>query len=132
MRKVILAIRPKWAELILNRKKTVEIRRRIWRNFYEPVKIYLYATAPVQKIVGEVEGVVLPGGATKRAVSLEGTFLSFDDAVEYLAGAQNIYRITLSRPRRYSKPVLLSEMGAKRAPQNFIYVPNKKRGPKAS
>ena len=50
---IILSIKPKYADLILAEKKTVEFRR-VWAAEFVNT-IVIYASAPVQKIVGVVE-----------------------------------------------------------------------------
>jgi len=46
---VLLSIKPKYVDLILNGEKKYEFRRKIFRN--ETNKVYVYCTSPVKKIV---------------------------------------------------------------------------------
>jgi len=48
---VLLSIKPKYVESIINGHKTYEFRKVIFRNKYVDV-VYVYATSPVKKIVG--------------------------------------------------------------------------------
>lgn len=50
---VLLSLKPKYAEMILSGKKTVELRKR-WAN-KEVDKVWIYATEPVGKILGYFE-----------------------------------------------------------------------------
>lgn len=50
----LLSIKPKWASLILEGKKTVELRKQ-WTKSDDIERIYLYASSPVKKIVGWIE-----------------------------------------------------------------------------
>lgn len=61
---IILSIKPKYAAMILNGTKTVELRKSLPREL--PGKVYLYATKPVGKIVGWF----VPKDMFKRITSL--------------------------------------------------------------
>lgn len=50
---VLLSIKPRWARAILNGEKEWEYRKKP-PSIPPPYKVYLYATSPVQKILGEV------------------------------------------------------------------------------
>ena len=51
MKSVLLSIKPKWCELIANRRKTIEVRR-TRPKIETPFKCYIYCTQ--QKIPGEI------------------------------------------------------------------------------
>ena len=46
----ILSIKPQYVNAILKGEKTVEFRKKVFKNKVE--KVYIYSSAPVQKIVG--------------------------------------------------------------------------------
>ena len=48
---VLLSIKPKYVESIINGHKTYEFRKVIFRDKYVDIA-YVYATSPVKKIVG--------------------------------------------------------------------------------
>ena len=48
---VLLSIRPKYVEAIMNGEKRYEFRKIIFKN-REVEEVYIYSTAPVKKIVG--------------------------------------------------------------------------------
>ena len=52
--KVLLSIRPEYAEKIFNGKKKYEYRRVIFKN-RNIHSIVVYATKPIKKIIGEFE-----------------------------------------------------------------------------
>ena len=52
--KVILSIKPQFVEKIFNGSKIFEFRRSISKN-KEVKKILVYASAPISKVVGEIE-----------------------------------------------------------------------------
>ena len=49
---VILSIKPKYCEKIINGEKRVEFRKRIFRNADGVEFVYMYATYPIKRIVG--------------------------------------------------------------------------------
>lgn len=130
MREIVLAIKPKWAKLILAGEKTVEIRRRIWRGT-EPVKLLLYASAPVSAVVGEVmvslaiQVKAQPEYVDKFAPESR---LSADEAKAYIKGANWVWAVHLENPVQYIRPRSLEGYGITRPPQNFCYVPKPKSG----
>ena len=50
---VLMSIRPYWAEKILSGEKTAEIRRTYPAANEPPFTVYLYATHPVQAVIGQ-------------------------------------------------------------------------------
>jgi len=48
-RDIVISIKPKYVKMILSRRKTVELRKSIFRKKVN--RIYIYETAPVKKIV---------------------------------------------------------------------------------
>jgi type I restriction enzyme S subunit len=48
---VLLSIKPKYVEAIMNGEKRYEFRKTIFRNI-KTKKVFMYATAPVKKVVG--------------------------------------------------------------------------------
>ena len=49
---MVMSIKPKYAELILNNKKSIEIRTKFSKNC-EGITMFIYASKPVQCIIGE-------------------------------------------------------------------------------
>ena len=52
--KVLLSIKPKYAELILDGEKKYEFRRAIFKN-PSVKKVVIYASSPISKVIGEFE-----------------------------------------------------------------------------
>lgn len=86
---VVLSIKPRWWELIKVGKKTVEFRSTRPR-VSENLKVYIYATSPIRKVVGEFYCPFIGGGeltnsdTTANERILEGTCLSEEEAMNYL------------------------------------------------
>lgn len=119
---IILPIKPVFAEKILSGTKKYEYRKRLCKK--EVKKIYIYATAPVKMIIGEVEvvnkmsmGKEKMWKETQKYAGITKEF--YDQYFEYQDCAC-AYRI--GKTMRYRFPVALDSIGIGYVPQSFIYV----------
>lgn len=118
----VFALKPEWADLILSGTKTVEIRRSRMKRMIDRMLIYRTGTG---LIVGEarVKGMhAAPPETIWRGYGTESRIPKnlFD---EYAKGADRLYAYRLENPIRYGKPKTLSDIGLKRAPQSWCYLP---------
>lgn len=121
---VLLSIKPKFADAILEGRKTFELRRAVFRN-QSVRKIVIYASRPVSRVIGEfvLQEILaleprLLWQATAMGAGVERPF--FD---EYFRGCDIGFALKVDRPRRYIKPLKLKEhFGLSRAPQSFCYL----------
>ncbi len=122
--KILLSIKPRFAEKIFNAEKNYEFRR--VRFSHKQVKtVVVYASSPVQKVIGEfeIEDVLEKNirqlwRETKHASGIAKS--SFD---EYFAGKNVGYAIKIKSPRRYKKEKnLTKEYGIQYPPQSFVYI----------
>jgi len=134
---LLLSIQPKFAELILHKKKTIEIRRRFSTRWLGH-RINLYASAPVTSLVGE---------ATITRIVVNKPHLIWDQFHDrvgcsrlefdlYVKGADEVYAIELDdvRPYRDRFPLiqisqLLNE--SLTPPQSYVTLENNKSWAKA-
>ncbi len=119
---IILPIKPVFAKKILSGEKKYEYRKRLCKM--EINKIYIYATAPVKMIVGEVE-VVNKMSMDKEKLWLEtqkyaGITKEFYDQYFEYQDCACAYRI--GKVKQYKSPVTLDSVGIESVPQSFIYV----------
>jgi len=128
MRRVLLlSIRPRFTNSILDGTKTIELRRT--RPRVEPGDIVLiYASSPVMAIVGGfLVGELIqasPAGLWDRVKHMAGvTQPEYDD---YFTGAAVGYGITVARRWRLSEPVSLETLRSRRPsfwpPQSYAYL----------
>ena len=118
---VLLSIHPKYASEILDGTKRYEFRRVVPARPVE--RVFLYATAPVSKIVG-----YFYLGATVHETPENmwewcmphGT-ITKDELFEYFKGMKKGYALEIYRPYRF-KPAV--EFPNKKVAQNFRYVSN--------
>jgi len=132
MTQILLSVKPKYAEMILNGTKTIEFRRKIWKDRSVDT-VLLYASSPVCKVLGEfVIGSIWHFDALRLwevcGESEVKTGVSFEYFLEYFRGQGDGYGIQTDIVKRYSTPKTLAEFGIDRAPQNFCYLPHVKQG----
>lgn len=123
-RVVLLSIKPKYADLILAGSKRVEFRRS-WAA-QGVCSIVLYASAPVQKIVGlvEVESVVIaPPSALWKTCVAKGGGLTRKELRDYFLGKSKGVAILLGKaivPVKYLDPAEIVNDFV--PPQSFKYL----------
>jgi predicted transcriptional regulator len=130
---LMLSVKPHYADLILEGKKIVELRKPLIKSTLKAqgCKAYLYASSPVKKVVGECT-IVSQGFDTDRQAELEhysgdpyyekicrDACITFEDYVGRYDGYEEY---TIYHPKRYPAPFDLSDFGIKNPPQSFCYV----------
>lgn len=120
--RIVLAIKPEYAEKILNNEKWFEYRRKIPNRHVS--QIVIYETAPVSKIVGEVDVIKVlensPYELYKRTEEHSG--ISLDNYIKYFEGAETAYAYFLNRPTRFTEPISIEEYGLNGVPQSYVYL----------
>lgn len=119
---IILPIKPIFAEKILSGEKKYEYRKRLCKK--EINKIYIYATAPVKMIIGEVrvdnKMIMYKEKMWQETRNYAGITKKFYDQYFKYQDCACAYRI--GEVRQYSSPVALDSIGIGYVPQSFIYV----------
>lgn len=121
--KVILSIKPYYAEKILNGEKTYELRKSIFK--VPNIKtVIIYASSPISRIIGEfeIESIIheeisLLWKKTKDFTAVDKSF--FD---EYFADKEKGYAIKIKKIKRYNKAYNIKEKYGISAPQSFTYI----------
>ena len=126
MKPIMLSIKPKYAQAILLGKKNWEFRRNTGHEFKHNNRIYLYATAPISKVVGYFEiGFIWHGGVEKVWKEVTGTLFSdpgiTEDELKAYAKYGYVEAIKVFDPVSI-KPLPLSAFGIKSAPQSYAYI----------
>jgi len=122
--KVLLSIKPEFANKILNGEKKFEFRKSLFkRNGIKTVLIY--ATMPVGKVVGEFDIDLIISDSPQEVWHETGEFSgitkSFFDS--YFANKETAYAIKVKQIREYDTPQDLNDIkiGLK-APQSYVYI----------
>lgn len=122
--KVLLSIKPEYAEKILQGEKRFEFRKSLFKN-KDITTVIIYATMPVGKVVGEfdLDGIL---SDSPKKIWLETSDYSgitrqfFDD---YFNGKKLAHAIKVGEVRRYDIPLNLNKIVPNGlAPQSFRYL----------
>jgi predicted transcriptional regulator len=121
--RVLLSIKPEFAAKIFEGSKQYEFRRAIFKNV-DIKTIVVYASSPVQKVIGEFEiDLILKEDLaalwqkTKREAGIEESFF-----YSYFEGKQEGYAIKIKNARLYEEPLCLREDFGLVPPQSFLYL----------
>lgn len=121
--KVILSIKPYYAEKILSGEKTYELRKSIFKA-PNITTVIIYASSPISRIIGEfeIDGIIheeiaLLWKKTKKFTSVDKLF--FD---EYFANKEKGYAIKIKKIKRYEETYNIMEKYGICAPQSFSYI----------
>lgn len=121
--KVLLSIKPEYAEKILQGEKKYEFRRSIFKSSVVE-KIVIYASSPVRKIIGEFDiDCILSldiGDLWEETQHHSGIEKEFYDS--YFQGKEVGHAIKVKKARRYPQYLELSDYNIKYPPQSFIYL----------
>ena len=124
--KVLLSIKPEFANKIFNGTKKYEFRRSIFKK--KGVKtVVVYASSPIQKIIGEFEIETIIKEEINKLWNLTKDFagISEDYFFEYFSNKNDGFAIKIKKPKKYEKPLSIKEDFGAAPPQSFMYL-NKK------
>ncbi|WP_181320382.1 ASCH domain-containing protein [Saccharothrix carnea] len=125
-RPLLMSLRPRFAEAILQGSKTVELRRtRV--SAAADTTIIIYASTPVMSVVGVATlakvDTAAPGTLWRRYRHRLGlTRSEFDD---YLAGVDAATCLSITNPRTLDEPLKLADLRAQadfQPPQSYRYL----------
>ncbi len=121
--KVVLSIKPEFAFKIFNGSKKFEFRKAIFKN-KDVTSIIVYASSPVQKVIGEFEiGKILKKDLdTLWALTKDHAGITEDFFYEYFAEKEVGFAIQIKNKKKYKEPKSLKEDFNLHPPQSFAYV----------
>ena len=122
---LLLSVRRPYSQLILSGKKKFELRKRVPRNRCKHVLIY--ETFPTKAIIGYFEVTHIHVKTIKEIWQLTKNSSCVSSALfhEYYKNKSHGVALEIKKSSLFDRPVSLSEIGVKRAPQDFIYVDDK-------
>ncbi|ORI76873.1 hypothetical protein BMS91_07330 [Leuconostoc mesenteroides subsp. cremoris] len=127
MKTIIMSIKPKYWNSISNGTKTVEFRKQVWaQSDTIPVKVIVYATSPIQKVVGEFIVTQILKDSPKRiweSTKNQGV-ITEKNFFTYFGHNNMAYAIVINKVKEYTcpKPLLsLKSLGVKAPPQSWQY-----------
>ena len=122
MCKLLMSINPEHVENILEVKKKYEFRKKKCKEQID--SIVIYSTAPVMKVVAEVEVKDIiedtPQIVWKRTSNAAGVDKKFFD--KYYSGRNTAVAYVLGCVTRFESPRNLTDYGVKAAPQSYVYI----------
>ena len=122
---LLIAIKPCFANAILEGKKIYEFRRRLPKEDVDTV--LLYASSPVRRVVGyaHVDGTLTMPLTVLWERTKDGAGITKEYFEKYFANKKSGSALILSSPVKLLHPLELEDIGVKKAPQSFMYVEEK-------
>ena len=122
MSKILFSIKPEYVKEILSGRKKYEYRKIKPKNRVDA--IIIYSSAPVMKIVAEVEVEEIIEGNTdeiwEKTKNGSGTNKKLYD--EYFKNKNIAVAYKLGEVKVYETPKKLTELGLNHAPQSYVYL----------
>jgi predicted transcriptional regulator len=122
MSKILLSINEEHVINILSNKKKYEYRSKVAKKKIDTIVIY--CTAPIKKVVAEVEVIGIIEGKpddvwleTKNQSGISEEFYN-----GYFKGRDKAYAYKLGKVKEYSVEKKLIDFGVGFAPQSFVYL----------
>ncbi len=121
--KVVLSIKPEFAFKIFEGTKKFEFRKAIFKNT-NVTSVVVYASSPVQKVIGEFEiGEIFNKDIdTLWNLTKEYSGISEDFFYEYFSQKEKGFAIQVKSMKKYKKPKCLRADFNLHPPQSFAYV----------
>lgn len=121
--KVLLSIKPEFAEKIFNGTKKYEFRRSIFKNT-DVKTVVVYVSSPTQQVIGEFKiGAILCDAIDSLwSRTRKHAGINKKSFFEYFSDKQHGYAITIKEVRTYSKPLSLKKDFNVLPPQSFVYL----------
>lgn len=119
-RAILQSVHPQWWDKMKSGEKTLEVRRTRPVNVVLPVRVIVYATAPVCAIVGEY---LCPHFIkTNRVAGLQRASRVPLEQLERYANGRSLCGWRVRDLAVYPKPLPLSSLGLEHPPQSWCYV----------
>jgi len=120
--KVILSIKPEFANKIFDGTKKYEFRKAIFKN--NKIKtIIVYASSPIQQVIGEfeIEKIINHDIDTLWGLTQQFSGISEKYFYEYFAKKETGYAIKIKKTKKYRRPKCLRADYNLVPPQSFAY-----------
>lgn len=121
--KVVLSIKPEFANKIFDGTKKYEFRRAIFKN--DKVKtVVVYASSPVQRVIGEfeIEKIINRDLDALWKLTAQHSGISREYFYAYFGEKESGYAIKIKKARRYKQSRCLKTDYDLLPPQSFAYL----------
>lgn len=122
--KIILSIKPEFAEKIFEGTKSFEFRRSIFKKNRDVKTVIVYASAPISKIIGEfdIDSVIHSDILSLWEKTKSSAGITKEYYLEYFEGKELGFALKIKGTRLYeSYKDIQQEFGVK-PPRSFVYV----------
>lgn len=120
--KVVLSIKPEFANKIFDGTKRFEFRKAIFKN--DNIKsVLVYSSSPVQKVIGEFQigQIIKHDLETLWDLTKEFSGITEEYFYEYFADKEHGYAIQIKKKTKFKVPKCLREDYNLLPPQSFAY-----------
>lgn len=120
--KVVLSIKPEFANKIFDGSKKFEFRKKIFKN--NSIKtIIVYASSPIQQVIGEfnIEKIIADDIDTLWNVTQDYSGISQEYFYQYFANKKQGFAIQIKKTKKYRNPRCLKADYNLYPPQSFAY-----------
>lgn len=121
--KVLLSIKPEFAEKIFDGSKRFEFRRNVFKN-QNVDTIVVYASSPISKVIGEfeIDKIIQKDLEDLWQETKEYSGISKEYYDQYFTGKEEGFAIKIKQAVKYKKAKNLKEEYGMVPPQSFAYM----------
>jgi len=121
--KVLLSIKPEFANKIFDGTKKYEFRKILFKR-PDISGVLVYASTPVQRIIGEftIDAIISGTLPAVWEIAQNEAGISRDYFFSYFADKTKAHAIKIGKTRKFKRPRTLAQYDIKNAPQSFVYV----------
>lgn len=121
--KVLLSIKPEYANKIFDGSKRFEFRKVIFKN-PEITTVVVYASSPVQMVIGEFEIADIYSFNPQKIweMTREYSGISEEFFFKYFGEREIAHAIEIKNIKRYKKPFSLRDRYNLYPPQSYLYL----------
>ena len=122
--KVILSIKPEFANKIFTGDKHYEFRRSIFKQKKEVKTVIVYASAPISKVIGEFDLEYIIENKIDELWEITKNYSGISENFyrQYFTGKVQGFALKVKEPKLYEKPLDIQDAYGLKAPQSFAYV----------
>jgi len=121
--RVLLSIKPEFAEKIFTGEKKYEFRRTIFKRA-DVRGVMVYASAPISKVVGEfeIDTIISADLDILWAKTKSSSGITEKYFFSYFNNKDSGYAIKINRPVRYKSPLCVKGDLGMKPPQSYVYI----------
>ena len=121
---VIMSIKPKYAQTIINGDKLYEYRKTVPKR-HDVKKVYVYASKPIKAIVARfiIKRVIYDTPQKVWELTHEHSGISENEFFDYFRGRDKAYALHIENVLKFDMPIdPKSIFNSFTAPQNYVYI----------